>query len=167
MQRLLPIARELRQSAEAAFTDFVAGEKDARRHADTLPYLEFAALKLDALGMRYEYVADIAQDYSAILAHEQDVSPSAVDSELFQLQGINGPLFDLRDYTTKLREMNRTLWLAENGGSWLPNMLQLYDQNSAVWQQRIAQFEGIKAAHREGKPLPSAESLGLMAVQTQ
>jgi hexosaminidase len=165
VENALPVAGLLRRIAEDAFTVFAIGQKDARRHADTIPYLEFAALKLDALGMRYQYLSDISQDYSRILAHEKTVESSVIDNELFQIQGINGPLFDLRDYTTKLRGMYRTLWASENGSSWLPNMLQLYDLNSALWQRHIAQFEEIKAAHREGKSLPRSESLELLRLQ--
>ncbi len=160
-KKILPVAPEMRLIAENAFTAFMSGEKRARHNADTLKYLEFAALKLDALGMRYEYLSNISEDYSKILSHQGTEAPSEVDDELFQIQGINGPLFDLRDYTTRLREIYRGLWLSENFDSWLPNMLQLYDHNSAVWQRHIGQFEQIKAEHREGKPLPSVESLGL------
>jgi hypothetical protein len=89
-----------------------------------------------------------------------------IDDALFQIQGVNGPLLDLRDYTTKLRAMYHTLWLDENLGSWLPNMLQLYDSNSANWQNEIARFEAVKSNHREGEPLPSAQSLGLLEMGT-
>lgn len=160
VEKVLPVVSEIRRNAEEAFGVFVATQKETRRHADTLPYLEFAALTIDALGMRYQYVSDISRDYSTIIAHEKSLAASAIDDELFQIQGINGPLFDLRDYTTKLREMYRRLWLDENYDSWLPNILQLYDQNSALWQLQIARFEQVKVQHREGKALPSAESLG-------
>jgi hypothetical protein len=58
--------QKMRLTAENAFTVFIDGEKRARRNGDTLKYLEFAALKLDALGIRYEYLNDISQDYSAL-----------------------------------------------------------------------------------------------------
>ena len=64
VEKILPIAGEIRQSAEDAFTVFASSQKEARHHGDTFPYLEFAALKLDALGMRYQYVSDISRDYS-------------------------------------------------------------------------------------------------------
>jgi hypothetical protein len=86
-------------------------------------------LKLDALGMRYQYVPEISQRYSSILAKQKTASPSEIDRDLFQIQGINGPFIDLRDYTTRLRGMYRQFWLSENLSSWLPNVLQLYDRN--------------------------------------
>ncbi len=156
-----PAASELRRIAEDSFTVFATSENHALRNADTLKYFEFAALKLDALGMRYQYLPEISRRYSRILAKEKTAAPSEVDAELFQIQGINGPLIDLRDYTTRLRGLYRELWLGENLNSWVPNVLQLYDRNGDLWQRHIAQFDQVKWDHREGKSLPSAESLGL------
>jgi hypothetical protein len=155
-----PAASELRRIAEESFTVFATSENRAFRNADTLKYLEFAALKLDALGMRYQYLPDVSQRYSRILAKEKTASPSEIDGDLFQIQGINGPFIDLRDYTTRLRGLYRELWLSENLSSWLANVLQLYDGNQDMWQRHIAQFDQIKWDHREGKPLPSSESTG-------
>ncbi len=65
---------------------------------------------------------EISRRYSGILAKEKTASPSSrseIDAQLFQIQGINGPLIDLRDYTTRLRGIYRELWLSENLSSWL------------------------------------------------
>lgn len=160
MKKVLPVAADVRQTAEDAFNAFVAGERTARRNVDTLKFLEFAALEIDALCLRYQSLLDAGEKYAAIVAR-QDVNSAAIDDALFAIQGVNGPFFDLRDYTTRLREIYRNLWLTENLSSWLPNVLQLYDQNSAEWQREIAAFERVKWEHREGKPLPSAQSLNL------
>jgi hypothetical protein len=64
-------------------------------------------------------------------------------------------------YTTRLRGLYREIWLSENLDSWLPNMLQLYDRNVDMWQRHIEDFDQVKWDHREGKPLPAGESLGL------
>ena len=156
-----PAASELRRIAEESFTVFATSENLAKRNADTLKYFEFAALKLDALGMRYQYLPEISKSYTAILAKERTADPSEIDDELSQIQEQNGPLLDLRDYTTQLRGLYRNLWLSENLDLWLPNILRLYDQNADMWQRHIAEFEQTKWDHREGKPLPTVESLGL------
>ncbi len=166
-QKILPATSELRRIAEESFTVLATSESRALRNADTLKYFEFAALKLDALGMRYQYLPEISQRYSRILAKVKTATPSEIDSELFQIQGVNGALLDLRDYTTRLRGLYRELWLSENLSSWLPNVLQLYDRNGDMWQHHVAQFEQLKWDHREGKPLPSGESLGLVSTISQ
>jgi hypothetical protein len=166
-QKVLPAASELRRIAEESFTEISTGEKRALRNRDTLKYFEFAALKLDALGMRYQYMPEISERYSHILAKEKTAAPSEIDTDLFQIQGINGPLIDLRDYTTHLRGLYRELWLSENLSSWLPNVLELYDRNGDLWRQHIAQFDQLKWDHREGKPLPPGKSLGLGSLASE
>jgi hexosaminidase len=166
-RKILPVASALRRIAEESFTVFATSENHALRNADTLKYFEFAALKLDALGMRYQYLPEISQRYSRALTKEQTAAPSEIDAELFQIQGVNGPLIDLRDYNTHLRELYRELWLSENLSFWLPNVLRLYDLNGDMWQHHIAQFDQVKWDHREGKPLPPADSLGLGATTSK
>ncbi|HET7215601.1 MAG TPA: hypothetical protein VFL79_18570, partial [Terriglobia bacterium] len=147
--KALPVAPEVRRLAEDAYNVFANSTSRARRNADTLEYLEFAALKLDALGMRYELMQEIAKRYA-----ERDLS---------DISSTDGRLQDLRDYTTRLTDMYRTLWLNENLPTWLPNILQLYQRNSDLWQAKIQQFDEIRSNHRTGKSeLPSADSLGLM-----
>ena len=63
---------------------------------------------------------EISRRYSGILAKEKTASPSEIDAQLFQIQGINGSLIDLRDYTTRWCGIYRELWLSENLSSWLP-----------------------------------------------
>jgi hexosaminidase len=159
----LPIAAEMRRTAEDAYTVFAESTRSARRHGDTLANLEFAALKIDALGMRYEFVQEISHLYAEAQAHEHDKTrQDLVDYDLEEIDGTNGRLQDLRDYTTRLRELYRQLWISENLPNWLPNILQLYDRNNALWLELIGRFDAIKAGRERGKPLPSPESLGLL-----
>ena len=160
----LPAAAEVRRTAEDAYTVFADNANVALRNSDTLANLKFAALKLDALGMRYQFVQEISQLYANALAHQHDKDQTLVENELSEIESTNGRLEDLRDYATRLRELYKELWLAENLPNWLPNILQLYDRNSQLWQERIARFAGIQAERGKGKPLPSADSLGLLPV---
>jgi hexosaminidase len=161
---VLPLAAQMRPTAEAAYTVLLDSSSRARRNADTLPNLEFAALKIDALGMRYQFAREISQLYAQALAHENDkAKQDLVDYDLEEIDGTNGRLQDLRDYTTRLTELYKQLWLSENLPNWLPNILQLYSRNSTMWQELIARFDAIKAERDDGKPLPSPQSLGLLS----
>jgi hypothetical protein len=150
--------------AEGAYTIFANSAYRPRRNADTIPYLEWSALKLDALGMRYIYLQEMAGAYANSLAHQGETDRHLASMGLWEVQGTNGRLEDLRDYTTKLRELYQQLWLSENYPTWLPNMLQLYDRQSQMWQAKIAQFKQLLSDFEQKKPLPPAESLGLMTV---
>jgi hypothetical protein len=70
----------------------------------------------------------------------------------------------LRDYATRLRELYKERWLSENLPNWLPNMLQLYDRQSEFWQEQIARFARVREDRGQGKPLPTADSLGFLPV---
>ncbi len=161
-RKALPVAVEVRRTAEDAYNLLTASADRAQRHRDTLANLRFAALKLDALGMRYLYMQEIAGFYATALQHQKDNK----DLAMGQLRSIQSPdggrLEDLREYTTRLRELYKDLWLSENHASWLPNMLQLYDRQSGLWQEMIARFDALQSDFDQGKPLPAAETLGLL-----
>jgi hypothetical protein len=142
---------------------FANGASRARRNADTLANLRYAALKLDALAMRYQFVREIAETYAYILAHQNDPNREFASDEFYTISGDDGRLNDLRDYTIRLREMYKELWLSENLPNWLPSILQLYDGQIALWQNMIAKFSKARFDFTLNKPLPSPESLGLWA----
>lgn len=164
LRLVLPVAGQLRRLAEEAYVTFTPDAGQARRNSDTLVNLRFAALRLDALGMRCQYLQEIAERYANVLAHQNDKDREFAGNELAEIEGTNGRLEDLRDYTTTLRGLYQELWLSENLPGWLPNMLQLYDRQSLLWQEKIAAFKQVHLDFRRRKPLPTAESLGLMQV---
>ena len=165
VQEGLPVASVIRETAEKAYTVFVDGSSRAKRHSGTLDSLEFAALRLDALGMRYQYAQEIADRYQDAMQQDQANHRGSVSGDISDITSTNGRLQDLRDYTTRLTEMYRKLWLSENLPTWLPNVLQLYQRNSNLWQDLIVKFAQIRSEYRQGQPLPAPGSLGLLNAQ--
>ncbi len=161
----LPVASLIRQTAEESYTVFVEGASRAKRNASTLASLEFAALRLDALGMRYQYAQEISDRYLDAVQQAQQNHEGSVAADISEITSTDGRLEDLRDYNTRLKEMYRKLWLSENLPTWLPNVLQLYDRNGRLWQDLIAKFAQIRSEYKQGKPLPSPDSLGLLPAQ--
>jgi len=164
VERLLPVASLIRRTAEEAYTVFANGATRARRNADTLQSMKFAALRIDALGMRYQFAQEISDRYADAVA-QQGKDRRMAGSDLGDISSTDGRLQDLRDYTTRLTEMYRKLWLSENLPTWMPNMLQLYKRNSDLWQGLIAKYLELRRGLSNGKPLPSPESLGLLTGQ--
>jgi hexosaminidase len=160
--RVLPVAAIVRTQAEAAFTTFDNNRSQARRNADTLDDLEFAALKMDALGMRYQFAQEISNLYARAVIHQKDSQHPIAGNELAEIESTNGRLDDMRDYTTRLRELYKQLWLRENLPGWLPNILQRYDSDSQMLLGLGRQFRSLRYLHYSGKPLPPADSLGLL-----
>ena len=162
VEKMLPVASLIRHTAENAYTVFADSASRARRNADTLQSMRFAALRIDALGMRYQFAQEISDRYADAVAQQSGKNHSMAAGDLEDIQSTNGRLEDLRDYTTRLTELYRRLWLSENMPTWMPNMLQLYKRNSDLWQDLIAKFSNIRYGFYDGQPLPSAESLGLL-----
>lgn len=162
IQKTLPVAGLVRRTAEEAYTVFVDSRSRALRNTDTLEDLSLAALRLDALGMRYQFAQEVSERYSDALAHEHDKDQSLVGNDFSDITSTNGRLEDLRDYTTRLTELYRQRWLAENLPTWLPNILLRYRLNNEMWQALSMKFEQIELGHWQGKPLPPAEALGLL-----
>ncbi len=160
--KALPIASLIRTTAENAYTTMINDAPQIRRHTGILRDLEFAALRMDALGMRYQYVREISDRYDDAYAHQNQRGRPQTGNDLSDIDSTNGRLQDLRDYTTRLREIYKQRWLSENLPTWLPNILQLYDRNSRLWQRLIAKYNDLREAYYQGQPLPSPESLGLL-----
>jgi hexosaminidase len=165
IQKMLPVASLMRRTAENAYTVFADSASRAKRNAYTLESMKFAALRIDVLGMRYQFAQEISNRYADAVAHAGGKDHEMASADLEDIQSTNGRLEDLRDYTTRLTDLYRQLWLSENLPTWMPNMLQLYQRNSDLWQELIAKFSGIRYGFYDGQPLPSAESLGLLPGQ--
>lgn len=162
VQKALPVVSQIRLMAEEVYTVFANNQDRARRNADTLANLRFAALKVDALGMRYQYAKEISERYADAVAHQNDQGRRLVGSDFSDITSTNGRIEDLRDYTTRLAELYRQLWLSENLPDWLPNVLERYHRNSELWQDLTAKFGQIRSNLGQGKALPPPDSLGLL-----
>jgi hexosaminidase len=162
--KALPVTAEVRRTAEDAYETFAESAYLAQRNADVLEDLKLAALRVDALAMRYEYLREMSDLYANALALAKTDRGGAM-GELVEM-GVTfdpvGRLDDLRDYTTRLREIYKARWLDENLPNWLPNVLQLFDQQSQQWHQKMGQFDELVRQFESGKPLPPPESLGLL-----
>jgi hexosaminidase len=165
VEKELPVASLIRRTAEHAYAVLTNSASQAKRNADTLESMKFASLRLDALGMRYQFAQEISQRYADAVALQHGKGRNIASADLSDISSTNGRLQDLRDYTTRLTEMYRKLWLSENLPTWMPNMLQLYKCNSDLWQGLIAKYLDLRTMFSQGQALPSPELLGLLNVE--
>ncbi len=160
-EKALPAARELRLAAERALALLLRHRPQARAHADTLDALIFAALRLDALGMKLQFADECSRFYRD--AYENRAEPARVGHDLSEISGINGRLEDLRDSTTRLRAAYAELWSKENRPYWLGNVLVRYDLLASRFQAKIEAVRAARSLYREQSTLPPPESLGFFA----
>jgi hexosaminidase len=139
------VAAQVRRLAEDAWVDLAAHSGEALVHRDTLPFLRFAAKRLDCVGMKLQYSREIANSYRE---HKTYAAGQRVQ--------------DLRDYVNELKGAYRALWLSENRPYWIDNVLVRYDNEALYWVQKARLFSSAERRNRREGTVPSPESLGLV-----
>ena len=153
------MAREIRLEAEGALESIELNAGRARRNADLLDYLRLAALRFDYLGLKAQYARRIAELYRG--AYENQEDQRRAGAALIRINQMNGLLQDGRDFSTMIREQWRAAWLAENRPYWLENTLALYDRETRMWLDKIAEFTLLRGRLRADDKLPAPAELGL------
>jgi hypothetical protein len=156
--RALPVAHELRISAEQSIESLYRSEDKAHLHADTLDYMKLAAWRLDTLGMKIQFSTEIANAYADALQSTSD--RRRMMGNLREITGTNARLQDLRDATNRVADMYRDLWLRENRPYWLDNVIVRYKVLDDEYQQKINDMRLAMGAVRAGGTLPTAAQVG-------
>ncbi|HEX5733228.1 MAG TPA: beta-N-acetylhexosaminidase [Blastocatellia bacterium] len=157
-EKALPVARDLRLAAERALESLYRDRAKARRNQETLDALIFAALRLDMLGMKIQFAAEMSRFYWDAYLNMGD--RSRVLRNLSEIASVNARLQDLRDATTRLRGMYSDLWLKENRPYWLGNVQVRYDNLASLFQSKIQAIEAARRRYREQQVLPTPHELG-------
>ncbi len=160
--RAVPVAHDLRMAAETALVSLYQNREKARLHLDSLPYMEFASLRLDMLGMKAQFVNEIDSAYWDAFQNQSD--RQRVGHDLGEITGTNARLQDLRDTTTRLAGKYRELWLHENRPYWLGNVMVRYDVLAQEFQEKI---NALAAARGRSAGLPKPEEIGFWHVEAQ
>jgi len=154
----LPVAHDLRLSAEHALELLLRRRARAQLHAETLDAMIFAAWRLDTLGMKLQFTCEINRFYWDAYQNQTDSQRAWHDLE--EITGINARLEDLRDATTRLRKMYEEAWARENRPYWLGNVLVRYDNLAAEMQAKIVAVRQAERQYQATKTLPPPELLG-------
>ncbi len=155
LSMLAPIADSLRLTQEKALELLDRARRGARRNADQLDALVFAARRLHTLGQRAQLSKRIPELYNQAL--QAQASP---DRAVGRIQQINGLIGQAREQTAWLRTEYQRLWLEENRPYWLANVLSQYDHDLWVWNHKAEELRVATVLFRNGRPLPSTEQMG-------
>lgn len=159
LDRMHPIASEMRLNQEEAIELIERQRSRVRRNADMLDYLVFAARRLDFVGLKALYARQIRTQYQE--AYENQETPGAVQRALGRISGANGLLQDGRDFSTSLAAEYRRLWLAENRPYWLGNVMALYDRETRMWIDKADEFRALGPQFRNTRLLLEPKKVGL------
>jgi len=147
-----PVAHQVRLLAESVMADLIESRHLARRNAELLDYVDFAARRFDFLGQKAIYTKYIADLYAQAQAHASD--RGQVYDTLERINGVNGLLEDLRNHSSALGIRYRELWLAENRPYFLENILIRYDNELDRWQRAADRFSQIRTLYGRTQQLP-------------
>jgi hypothetical protein len=157
-ERALPAAHDLRLSAEAALESLYKYRAKAKDHPETIDAMILAAQRLDLLGMKIQFSAEISRLYWDAYLNMGD--RARVGRDLGEIDAVNARLEDLRDATNRVRSMYERAWLAENRPYWLQNVLVRYDVQIQGYQQKINAMKTARMQYYETGALPSPEAMG-------
>jgi hypothetical protein len=158
MQKILPAAREMRLGAEHALLALDQNGNKAPAHQSTLSDMMLAAWRWDELGMKAQFTQEINNFYWDAFQNPADAE--RVGNDLEEITAINARLEDLRDATTRLREMYRAAWLEEYEPYWLDNVLVRYDTLAEVFQKKIVAVRQARRQYDATKTLAPPQDLG-------
>jgi hypothetical protein len=158
MQKILPAAREMRLGAEHALLTLDQNGNKAQANQSTLSDMMLAAWRWDALGMKAQFTQEINNFYWDAFQNPADAE--RVSNDLEEITAINARLEDLRDATTRLREMYRAAWLREYEPYWLDNVLVRYDTLAEVFQKKIVAVRQARRQYDATKTLVPPQDLG-------
>lgn len=155
----LAAAHDLRLDAEQALETFYRLQPHLQRHADALADMIFAARRLDALGMKIQFTADIHQFYDDAYRHQAERTRVARD--LHAISSTNGRLQDLRETVLALQSEYAARWQAQYRPFWLLNVLVRYARLALELQGKVEAIDNALAQYQQTGELPPPEQLGL------
>ena len=158
MQKILPAARDMRLGAEHALLSLDQNGRKAQANQSTLADMMLGAWRWDTLGMKIQFTQEINQFYWDAFANQTDAE--RVGNDLEEITAINARLEDLRDATTRLREMYRAAWIQEYQPYWLDNVLVRYDTLAEVFQKKIVAVRQARRLYDTTKTLTPPQELG-------
>ncbi|MGA9529528.1 MAG: beta-N-acetylhexosaminidase [Terriglobales bacterium] len=153
-----PSMHDVRLGAEHAIQLLQLNQAKAQVHRETLPDMLFAAWRLDALGMKIQFTAEMNSYYWDAYQNQSD--PARVQHDLEEIMETNGRLESLRDAITQLKKTHAEAWGHENHSHWLDNVLVRYDNLAMELQAKVVAVVEAQRQYWTTKTLPPPEQLG-------
>lgn len=150
--KMAPSAHQVRLMAEDVAANIITNGHLARRNADILPYLSFAARRFDYVGQKAIYTQLISNLYAQAQANVSN--PRQVRVALSPIIGADGWMEDMRDHVIALRADYSKLWLEENRPFALGDILVRYTQELDRWEAATDRMQYIRRTYGQTHQLP-------------
>lgn len=135
------------------------------QNPEALDAMDFAARRLDFLGLLFqlsdEMSVDYAQAQATLAAGNWRKAKPGVAALLGDMNGVNGRLEDLTWGYSNLRQMFQQQWLRTYRPANLQPVLERYDFTVHRWLDRIDKVRSAQRQWTESHTLPPASDLGI------
>lgn len=155
---------EARLHAEKAIEliEAILADTPEVREKDALRAMELGAWRIDFMGEKFELADEMSAAYAKAYAQRTDKAKETETRELlYSISDMNGRCQDLRDGYSKLKNLYRASWLAENRPYWLDNVMVQYDLRIQLWEKRGEEMSTVTKQWQEDKTLPAVTDGGI------
>jgi hypothetical protein len=151
--------RRLRLDVEAVEENLIRNAGEAKRNAEAIPAMRFAARRFDHLGRRFDLIEQLSRAYWEAYLNMSD------KQKVRKLSWYSGAIYNYtREMAEELGELKvkyRALYLAENKSSHLESVLARYDQSIQIWLEKSQQLNQALIQYNETGTIPPPDKFGL------
>ena len=132
------------------------------RETNAIDALELGARRFDFIGEKFQLADEMAQGYAR--AQQDAISTDRktrgdVSRELYDINGTNGRIQDIKDGYSLIRDLYSQLWLRTNRPYALRPVLEHYDYAIGIWLARMDKARSAQRQWSDTRTLPAAAEL--------
>jgi hypothetical protein len=151
--------RDMRLRVEEAEEQLIRDRAKAKRNAQMILSMRFAAQRFNHLGRRYQAAEKFSREYWSAYSNMTD------KRQVNRLRRYTGAIYnelrEMAEELSTLKEAYRKQWLAENRAYWLESVIARYDQAIQTWLNKSKQLEDALRLYETNSILPDPEEFGL------
>lgn len=152
-------AKQLRSNVEETEESLIRNHSKAKRNAEMIPAMRFAAQRFNHLGRRLILMEQLGQVYWDAYLTMSD------RPKVRKLSYYSGAIYNYtREMAEELGELKRKyarLYLAENKPSHLESVLARYDQSIQLWLAKSRQIGEALTRYNDTGTIPPPEEIGI------
>jgi hypothetical protein len=184
-EKIRPYTHELRMHAERALdliaqaraaypaplkpvvytpTNQLPSDPTSLREPDAIDSMEFGARAFDFIGEKFQLSDEMAAGFARAQAssgstdrHER----AQVSRELYDINGVNGRIQDIKDGYSLMRDLFSQTWLRTNRPYALRPVLEHFDSTTGIWLTRMDKVRSAQRQWGDEHTLPSASDLDI------
>jgi hypothetical protein len=132
------------------------------REVNAIDALELGARRFDFIGEKFQLADEMAEGYARAQADAMSTDRKTrndTSRELYDINGVNGRIQDIKDGYSLIRDLYSQLWLRTNRPYALRPVLEHYDYTIGIWLARMDKAHSAQRQWGDSHTLPAAADL--------